>query len=507
VRFVSLREAAAAVTDPAIADALVPPSPPGAAKQSGSSDGARGNRANAMALRRAVLDSEAAALGENARLFWDVVRDDHSVGAVMVEAGTGASLIGQAIGQSLGLPVFAVAESPAVTSSQIPSMAVHSPTPGSFLAGSVANRLTHFAARQVDWLAVGEQVNRFRRFLGIEDISDVSMDGALVHLHLFSEHMVATPRDWPRDSYVVGLPDFAPVLAAMADANPSSTALTSFLEVQDPPVYINFGAMPMPDGTIDQIVEALGSLEMRAILAGDWVESDVSEGEVTPGIFVVHGQRYDLVESCSLAVHAGDPTMVALSSSAGIPQVVFPMTPVQIFWARALATIGVTPTGEPRYLSEFNADSLVRGISCVDDDQRRAVATNLGEQVKTESSLSYGVAQLELLFAKKRYCGRRMREGGWQPDDEAPVCTTCGVEWTFTVRRHHCRVCGYIFCSDCLALDRVPNYGKEVMVCRQCFEARGYLEEKGSVWPGFREQETNAPDTTAAAEANNGLEA
>ena len=37
----------------------------------------------------------------------------------------------------------------------------------------------------------------------------------------------------------------------------------------------------------------------------------------------------------------------------------------------------------------------------------------------------------------------------WVPDASALFCTACQEEFTFFNRRHHCRVCGRIFCADC----------------------------------------------------------
>ncbi|CAF0880494.1 unnamed protein product [Brachionus calyciflorus] len=37
----------------------------------------------------------------------------------------------------------------------------------------------------------------------------------------------------------------------------------------------------------------------------------------------------------------------------------------------------------------------------------------------------------------------------WLPDSEAENCMKCDIKFTFRKRRHHCRACGLIFCSDC----------------------------------------------------------
>jgi hypothetical protein len=37
----------------------------------------------------------------------------------------------------------------------------------------------------------------------------------------------------------------------------------------------------------------------------------------------------------------------------------------------------------------------------------------------------------------------------WQRDADVLSCTICGVEFSLFVRRHHCRICGNVFCHQC----------------------------------------------------------
>uniref|UniRef100_A0A671V4X0 Zinc finger, FYVE domain containing 9b n=1 Tax=Sparus aurata TaxID=8175 RepID=A0A671V4X0_SPAAU len=58
----------------------------------------------------------------------------------------------------------------------------------------------------------------------------------------------------------------------------------------------------------------------------------------------------------------------------------------------------------------------------------------------------------------------------WIPDAQALVCMKCGVKFTFTKRRHHCRACGKVFCALCSSLKfRLTHLdGKEGRVCISC---------------------------------------
>ncbi|XP_002156578.1 zinc finger FYVE domain-containing protein 21 isoform X1 [Hydra vulgaris] len=64
-----------------------------------------------------------------------------------------------------------------------------------------------------------------------------------------------------------------------------------------------------------------------------------------------------------------------------------------------------------------------------------------------------------------------INEPNWQVDCEQPVCNKCSKKFTFKIRRHHCRRCGKIFCSDCcknkLALPRL-SFVDPQLVCTDC---------------------------------------
>ena len=69
---------------------------------------------------------------------------------------------------------------------------------------------------------------------------------------------------------------------------------------------------------------------------------------------------------------------------------------------------------------------------------------------------------------------KRTSEAGlW---DESKECTNCSKAFTLLNRRHHCRVCGHVFCAGCSAY-RVrlasSRTGKEKRACATCFAVSG----------------------------------
>lgn len=63
----------------------------------------------------------------------------------------------------------------------------------------------------------------------------------------------------------------------------------------------------------------------------------------------------------------------------------------------------------------------------------------------------------------------------WIPDVLCKMCCLCESEFTTVNRKHHCRACGYIFCSACTKKEvNLPFYngihGKKQRVCDTCQE-------------------------------------
>jgi len=59
----------------------------------------------------------------------------------------------------------------------------------------------------------------------------------------------------------------------------------------------------------------------------------------------------------------------------------------------------------------------------------------------------------------------------WLPDSSTDKCKKCGIKFSFSVRRHHCRVCGDIFCGTC-ATECGVFHDEVIRVCTVCFAKR-----------------------------------
>ncbi|CAG9572444.1 conserved hypothetical protein [Leishmania major strain Friedlin] len=83
----------------------------------------------------------------------------------------------------------------------------------------------------------------------------------------------------------------------------------------------------------------------------------------------------------------------------------------------------------------------------------------------------------EARAAAKQEAQDDAEEVAWQDDDSVTECNNCHTTFTFLIRRHHCRLCGYVFCAHCSSYSVPLTMGSlPQRVCVNCYKAR--LEEE-----------------------------
>lgn len=77
----------------------------------------------------------------------------------------------------------------------------------------------------------------------------------------------------------------------------------------------------------------------------------------------------------------------------------------------------------------------------------------------------------------------------WEDDKGTQECTMCETKFTVVVRRHHCRLCGKIFCKQCASMKvMVPSIASTpVRACIDCYreEAAGMFQGTGYASQGI----------------------
>lgn len=115
---------------------------------------------------------------------------------------------------------------------------------------------------------------------------------------------------------------------------------------------------------------------------------------------------------------------------------------------------------------------------------RLTKARKLGEQFKSRSSFSLAsttsvCSSSDSSMPKERAQSRKPHKssrhesfsGGWIQDKKCVKCMACSTPFSIIVRRHHCRICGNIFCGPCsrtrMALPKSSS-SRRLRVCDPC---------------------------------------
>jgi len=79
------------------------------------------------------------------------------------------------------------------------------------------------------------------------------------------------------------------------------------------------------------------------------------------------------------------------------------------------------------------------------------------------------VAVSERLPEAKEEPLRALPQNEWVPDDQVSDCSKCQAKFSLVLRRHHCRLCGSVFCDVC-APQTDFNGEESVRFCEPCVE-------------------------------------
>ena len=85
---------------------------------------------------------------------------------------------------------------------------------------------------------------------------------------------------------------------------------------------------------------------------------------------------------------------------------------------------------------------------------------------------------------RKADVGSAKGKDEWVPDREAAACTKCGAKFTLRRRKHHCRLCGGIFCGPCSEARTSRDFNGVTMAKpqRACMDCYAELRRKPLGW-------------------------
>ena len=267
--------------------------------------------------------------------------------------------------------------------------------PSRLSLGAWYNRLTYQMAQQMAWQPFRKPINKFRQALGLPAASffwgnmrRLAEEGVPV-IQGFSEAVIPTQPEWREQVHTTGYwildePDWQP-----------SEALKAFLDAGEPPVFIGFGSMPVPEPqeTSRLILDALKQSGKRGILHSGWAK--LGGIELPDTVFGLDYAPYTwLFPRMAAVIHHGGSGTTGLALRSGVPSMIVPFMADQPFWAERTYQLGVGAAPIP--FAQLRVDNLAEAIQMMTSNQQmQDKARNLGETIQEDDGLRDAVKWVE----------------------------------------------------------------------------------------------------------------
>ena len=121
------------------------------------------------------------------------------------------------------------------------------------------------------------------------------------------------------------------------------------------------------------------------------------------------------------------------------------------------------------YHCQNRCKQRLRKIEQMDSIRRKLVDRFMASSDSTSGDLA---ASGEISGPTSSYSETTLRQY-WMPDAVSNDCYDCGSPFTTFRRKHHCRICGQIFCSKCCGIFISGKYLKvtgSLRVCNKCYK-------------------------------------
>lgn len=267
--------------------------------------------------------------------------------------------------------------------------------PSTLSLGGRYNRLTYRFGQQLAWHPFRKSINQFRRQLGLPPASfwwgnmRRMVRERVPVIQGFSEQVIPTQPEWGNHVHTTGY-----WTLDEADWKPSAD-LIAFLDAGEPPVFIGFGSMPVPEPqkTTALIIEALMQSGKRGILHAGWAK--LGAAELPDTVFPLDYAPYAwLFPRMSAVIHHGGSGTTGLALRSGVPSMVIPFTADQPFWGGRTHALGVGPAPIP--FSRITVENLAQAIRMMSQDNgMQQQAVHLREAMARENGVQRAVEVIQ----------------------------------------------------------------------------------------------------------------
>ncbi|MDO3385653.1 glycosyltransferase [Gilvimarinus sp. SDUM040013] len=264
--------------------------------------------------------------------------------------------------------------------------------------GTRYNLLTYQLVELLGGLFGGKHIKDWRAqndmkpaYTGL-DLSSKKSKRTLAVLNAYSGELCPQPTDYASSVITTGF--------WFLDQKNSWTppaSLVKFLEHENPPVYIGFGSMALAEASelTSIIVDVLGQLNIRAVLATGW--GGLQCTDQSSNIYTVESLPHDWIfPKVRAIVHHGGAGTLAAGLRAGKPTLICPIFGDQPFWGKLVHRMKLGPPP----LKQTKIQRKNFGIALSDLIENRAYKINaekISRLILAEGGVEYAVDLVEEL--------------------------------------------------------------------------------------------------------------
>ncbi|HTR30773.1 MAG TPA: glycosyltransferase [Puia sp.] len=253
------------------------------------------------------------------------------------------------------------------------------------------NRLTYRLVNFAYWLAYKSRINTLRMSLGLPPQVNNPLrqyvEDAIPTLFIFSPQLIPRPADWSAHCQVTGF--------LTLDEQPTiDPRLDNWLKAGDPPLYIGFGSIPIPDQK--RLSAIIGELLMthRIVFCKGW--SSLPDLPQHPSLFTLdHADHSWLLPQCKVAIHHGGAGTVGAALKAKIPSIVVSIFGDQAMWGKIVQRRAV---GRHIPFKHLTTKKLLRAIRAATSPPISPTVITIGEKVMHEDGIANAIEKLATWF-------------------------------------------------------------------------------------------------------------
>eukprot|EP01124_Arcella_intermedia_P027294 TRINITY_DN5306_c0_g1_i1.p2 TRINITY_DN5306_c0_g1~~TRINITY_DN5306_c0_g1_i1.p2 ORF type:complete len:207 (-),score=5.96 TRINITY_DN5306_c0_g1_i1:101-721(-) len=126
------------------------------------------------------------------------------------------------------------------------------------------------------------------------------------------------------------------------------------------------------------------------------------------------------------------------------------------------------PSAQPKPSKKKNIASFVRSNTSNTGSPKRSASNARSEPTFPRDQFDSSQREFETLSLPQFTPKLNRKSPEWMKDSHTKVCLnhSCRSKFSVTNRRHHCRMCGKIFCGKCCHMNKVYGY----RTCNNCLD-------------------------------------